>query len=269
MQYSPGEYIALTRQLEDPTDSTTRYVQAYVYKYKGGGVGVLLATLELVDKGSQRFEYLYQTPQDSDPYSLNIIIKVFSDSGYTAESTRYERTYQTYLIAERWGLMYGGGGGGGSDISYDKVRKIVKEEIEKIPKQIQKEVNFNPILDAVDELDKNISYFFKTFKIPEPEKIDLEPIVRAIDNTKKEIKNIKIPESEKVNLSPILSGLDDIERKLISKNDNQTDEINNQFKENVEKGFKEIKEEIKNVSFVTLKADIPEKKEQSKRRIFV
>lgn len=288
LQINQNEFIPITRNLEDSTDSGTNYVQASIYKFKGNNAGVLLTTLNLTDRGNQKFETAFQAPSDADDYFLEIIIKVFTDSGYTLENARYERTQEKYLVATRWGMMYRGGGGAG--VNYDLIKKIIRQEIEKVPKPVQEKINFNPVLNAIGKIE-----------IPEPTEIDLNPLLEAIRNVKEEIGAIKIPKPEKLNLTPVLVALDNLGKTLpqtiesIMTGLNQKDafqtligsfekEIGNtitkQFKDKMindtvakiqdemKKSCERFIDEIKNVSFITLKTT-PEKKELVKQRQFV
>lgn len=210
-QLRPAETLPISRQLEDPTDGGTRYLRVYIYKKKGKSEE-LLATLDMTDESGQRFTSYYQAPQDSDPYYLNVIIKVFDDSGYTTESMRYARTEQTYLVAERWGLQFQGGG---ASVSYDKIRRIIQEEVEKLPKPTSpKEIDLKAISKEIREVDNNI----KGIAIPKQEKLDLDPVLRTIKEIKGMVLAIHMPKPEKLDLSPIskeMTGMAEIMNKLI------------------------------------------------------
>ena len=266
MQYSPGEYIALSRQLEDPNDLTTRFVRAYVRKKKGTG-DVLLATLDMEDQSGQRFTYAYQCPQDSDFYTLNVVIKVFDDSSYLVESNRYERREQDYEIAERWGKQFGGFTGPGSDIDYGRLRKIVKEEVKNTPKTEIKEVDLKPLMRSLEDVNRSVKNIdipevkFPEIKIPEQKKPDLEPILRSLNKVQSEVKNIKIPEND---LSPILTGLRNIIGDFLN-NINKTHSFN---QKDLTDKFEELKKDIKSVTFVTLRQEETKPEPVKKQRIF-
>ena len=212
IQIQPAEYLPITRQLADPSDTTTYYVRAYIYKRTSGGAESLLATVDLVDKTGQRFTYNYQTPDDSDPYYLSIVTKVFTDSGYTSESPLYYRTEQTYLVAMRWGLQFGGGGG--ASVDYEKIGKMIREAISNIPKtkeiKLPKEFDGRPLWEAIKDVENRI----KRIKIPEQEKLNVLPILRAIKEVQEQVEAIKIPEPEKVDLQPAMNGLTKLAEEL-------------------------------------------------------
>ena len=267
MQVNPGEYIAITRQLEDPSDTTTRYVKAYIYKYKGDSTGVLLGSQNLTDKGSQLFAGTYQAGQDSDPYTIHIILKVFDDSSCLVESNRYERSNLNYLISERWGKQFGGFTGPGSDIDYGRLRKIVKEEVKNTPKTEIKEVDLKPLMRSLEDVNRSVKNInipevkFPEIKIPEQKKPDLEPILRSLNKVQSEVKNIKIPEND---LSPILTGLRNIIGDFLN-NINKTHSFN---QKDLTDKFEELKKDIKSVTFVTLRQEETKPEPVKKQRIF-
>ena len=269
MQYSPGEYIALSRQLEDPNDLTTRFVRAYVRKKKGTG-DVLLATLDMEDQSGQRFTYAYQCPQDSDFYTLNVVIKVFDDSSYLVESNRYERREQDYEIAERWGKQFGGFTGPGSDIDYGRLRKIVKEEVKNTPKTEIKEVDLKPLMRSLEDVNRNIKNIdIPEVKFPEQDKVNLKPVVDAIEEVKRSVTMIDIPEPEKLNLDPVLSELDTIKSELEKANYKKVLEAIEKIKEEIRKGtVSNIKKKFEKM-FAETETGIEEEKEPIKpKRIF-
>ena len=202
IQIQPAEYLPITRQLADPSDTNTYYVRAYIYKRTGGGAESLLATVNLVDKTGQRFTYNYQTPDDSDPYYLSIVTKVFTNAGYTTESPLYYRTEQTYLIAMRWGLQFGGGGG--TSVDYGKIEKMIKGAMKDLPKAKEIKIpDIKPLFEAIRNVESQVS----RIRIPEQEKLNILPVMRAVEEVGKQVKAIKIPEPEKVDLNPVISEL--------------------------------------------------------------
>jgi len=211
MQIEPRKIYPIVRNLEDPTDTDTHYVRAFVYK---PDTDELLDTLSLVDKGGQRFVYNYEIPGDpgGQGYFLHIVVKVYDDSGYATESTRYERTQEEILVKEEKISL---GGGGGADISYKKIQEIVKNELEKLPKpEPQKEINLKEVLIALAIAKKEIESkipSFKDIEFPKQEKIDLNPVLKAIAN-------IRIPEPESIDYNRLsfefVNGIDEVKTLL-------------------------------------------------------
>lgn len=256
LQIKPGEYLPIEVQLKDPTDSGTRYVRAYIRKMRGSS-DTLLDTVDLTDNGSQRFTYSYQVPDDSDAYFLCITIKVFDDSGYTTESKRYAREHFTYLVAERWGLYYGHGGG--VEVDYDKIRKMIREEVGKTPKG--EKINLSPLLDALMDVNKSIKAikFPEPPVIPKPEKVDFKPVIKAVEKVQDEVRAIKMPQTD---LGPILKGIETAFTAILK----QFTNISKEDKKELAEKFQALKDEFKSVTFVKMREEKPPP--LKKRKIF-
>lgn len=125
MQLKPQEQFAVVRQLSDPFDTGTYYVQA---KIRNAHDDTLLATLNLSDKGNQRFRSDWQVPADpsGEGFYIDIETIVYTNSGYSTVSDVYGRENAVYLVQERQVPPFGGGGG---DVSYDKVGAVVRAAI--------------------------------------------------------------------------------------------------------------------------------------------
>lgn len=222
MQIQGGEQFVITRQLEDPTDSNTYYVKALVRKANDDS---LIDTINLTDKGEQRFRGNFDVPQYTDPTYVTITTEVYTDSGYTTESNLYARVEETFLIQQRWSMAMGGAGG--SDINYKKIREIITEEINKIEKPelknitnnktvIEKtEMNLMPILNLFQDIQESI----KTIQNKKEKDVNLLPITKDIlrieENISKAIKGI-----EKTDLSAILTDLKAIKDSIKESDDN-------------------------------------------------
>ena len=160
-------------------------------------------------------------------------------------------------MADRWGLQFGSGGG--ADIDYKRLRKIVKEEVENLPKtKALKPINLSPLLRALEDVNKGI----RNIKMPEQEKVDFTPLIRAMERVEAEVRKIKIPEPEKLDLSPILNFLRKIEE--------QRDVKWKIFGEDYEKFVKHLKsftDRLTKGFFIKMPAGEEEK--PKKRRIFI
>ena len=182
MQLHPRETFTITHQLNNPAYITdTAYVRAVIRNAK---TDATLATKDLTDKGSGRFTVEYLVPADvsGQGFWISIVTTVYSDSGYTTQSQNYGVEANTYLVQERVNTNLGIGGGG-SDISYKKIREIVKEEIDKIniPEPIPfpkiKDVDvIGPISVLKKEIDKKID------SIIFPEFPSFDSIIEKIDS---------------------------------------------------------------------------------------
>jgi hypothetical protein len=140
MQLSPREQFTITRQLQNPFITDTQYVRAVVRNAKTDAV---IATIDLEDKGSQRFSKVWLVPADVSGmgFWISIVTSVYADDVYSVRSQNYGDEENTYLVQERYNRNIGGGVG--PDIDYKKIRKIIKEEValieneEKEPKVIE------------------------------------------------------------------------------------------------------------------------------------
>jgi len=166
MQLKPQEQFAVVRQLSDPFDSGTYYVQA---KIRNAHDDTLLATLNLSDKGGQRFRSDWQVPADTsgEGFYIDIETIVYTDSGYSTVSDVYGRENAVYLVQDRATPPFGAGGG--PDIDYKRLgnmlRGILKEQ--------------EPV------------------KVPRPQKVDLtgteERILGAVNDVLSAVQGIEVP----------------------------------------------------------------------------
>src|SRR3712207_5094711 len=120
MTLNPLEEFVIARQLNDPADTNTYYVQAVIRNAKTDAV---IATVNLDNKGSQRFTKTWQVVQDPTGLGLYVTITttVYTDSSYSTKSTTYGVEQHEHLIQDRinpWLRT-----GGGADVDYKRVRK--------------------------------------------------------------------------------------------------------------------------------------------------
>lgn len=193
IQLTPGEQFVIARQITDPADSTTYYIRAYIRRLSDDS---LIDTVNLTDKGDQRFRGNWSVANYPDPTYISILTKTFTDSGYTAESQDKARVEETYLIQPRWSQALGAGGGGGASVNYKKIQEIFDEVLKKYPGPV---VNIN---------NKNIEKAIKDIrfpKIPEQKETDLSGVTFTLNEVEKniieKIDNIYIPE---VDLKPMM-----------------------------------------------------------------
>lgn len=232
LQLNPQKNFPIVRQLSDPSDTGTYYLRAYV---RDSQDGTLLDTVDLEDKGTQRFVGIYRTPADpsGEGRFIDVNVRVFTDSGYTTESTKYGRTVDTFLVIKQYNPVYGGGGGGYTD--YNKIKKIVRKETKK---QVSK------IKIPKPPKQKDVSPIVKT------EKVDLGAIQASIKGVRDAIDNI--PKPEKVDFRGVYTKLENITKKVRE----MLESLNKERKADaakIKKGFDELLEEIRNVTFVTLR----------------
>lgn len=208
-QLNPGENFYITRQIDDVNDVTTYYVRAVIRRADTDAIIQVNGNnyVNLTDQGSQRFRIAWHVPQiDSSGEGLYITIttSVYTDSGYSTLSTTYATSEETHLIQSRMSLGRMGGAFGGADINYKKVRQIFREELDKIPKpEVTKEFDPKAILEGIQRVESGI----KGIKIPEQEKVDLEPILEALEGIKTGVE--AIPQPEPVDFTPLMQRFDE------------------------------------------------------------
>lgn len=209
IQIRPSSTFPIVRQIANPTDATTYYVQAVV---RDSVSGVTLDTVNLVDQGNQRFTYNYSAPQDGSGFGryIDVTTTVYSDSEYTTRTGIYADENQTYVVKEYTGNL-GGAGSGGSDINYKKIRALLKEVIDEQEKVEMPEMpEQKDLMPAIAALESRIVGAISALPKPEkPEKIDLAPVLEKIDEA---INTFLIAIDQKevtpeTDLSPILNAL--------------------------------------------------------------
>lgn len=199
MQLHPREQFTIVRQIEDHTDSNTYYVQAVVRNAKTDAV---IDTVNLVARGGQRYSQNWLVPVDGSGqgFYISILTTVYEDSGHTSKSALYGEKIDIYLVQERMNVNFSGGGGG-SDIDYKKVRKIIQEELEKLPpypetpktitkteivtKEIVKEVKVPHIVEKVVVKEVNVPQIVEKIKevdrvVEVESSVDLNPIQKQL-----------------------------------------------------------------------------------------
>jgi hypothetical protein len=214
LQLSPGEYFGLVRELADPNDSGTYYVQA---KMRNARTDALLDTINLTNQGSGRFQAQWQVPSTtSDALYIAITTTVYTDSGYTTFSDTYSRESETYLVYPR--IMHFGGGGG--RWSYRRFEEILAAALAKMIAEMalliaaRKELTLaeieaiivanKPAIPVVDFLP--IIEAIRGIKFPDQIPVDLRPVIDAIEKK-------PVTEIPKADYAEILSAIKNIKIK--------------------------------------------------------
>lgn len=218
MILKPNEIFPIVRQLNDPNDSGTYYVQA---KVRNAETDALLATVNLSDKGNQRFTYQYTVPADTsgEGFYIDIETIVYTNSGYTTIAEVYGRENRDYLVQERQVPPFGGGGG---DVSYQKIRTVLQEEIKGAK---GKDVDLSSIETRLEAIESRLN----GIKIPEYKQTDISAVIEAVRGAQREIqgsiKAIPAPkEAEPIDFEPIIKTVRDIGEEVKDK----VDEMKNQ-----------------------------------------
>lgn len=176
MNVNPNANLRIVRQLSDPYDVGTNYVRAVV---RNSATGSVLETLDLTDEGSQRFSGFHHTSADPSGvgFYIDVTTTVYTDAGYTTKSENYQVETNTYHVIQQFGPGMGLGGIG-ADVNYEKVRRIVQEELAKlvIPEPVTPP-DLTPVLLGVEQrLTKSVG----AIKIPEQKEVDLEPVMQEV-----------------------------------------------------------------------------------------
>ena len=228
LQINPGEYMAIVRQLADPNDTGTYYVQA---KVRNARTDALLDTVNLTDRGGQRFSLEYLAPSlSSDALYISISTRVYTDSGYTTLSDAYGQEIETYLVDMRSKHLGGGGGG----ISADYFRKILREILAEVIKPVEP-VDLKPLMAAIKAAGKRepaltlaeIESIVLKHKIV-PQRVDHSAVLKAIES-------IVIPEHVPTDLAPVLDAIANIPEQVPTDLSPVIDEIKNHAAFNLEK----------------------------------
>lgn len=245
MQINSSEKFPIVRKLSDPSDTSTYYVQAVI---RNSITGDTIGTTNLEDTGGQRFVALYVAPTDVSGQGLwiDVVTKVYSDSGYTTQDTIYADETETYLVQERFNhnLANQFGGPVGPDIDYKKIKKIVDEAI-----GTPKEVDLSQVNNKLDVIESKI----KPIEIP---KSDFSSIVNAITDIKSYLKSV--PGIDKVDFTSVISKIDELKSEIEEREmekDSRMEEREMERKGNGEKSqedkkkyHEELKGEIKKLS---------------------
>lgn len=152
----PSEYFTVVRQLHDHTDTNTYFVRAVI---RNARTDALISTVELTDRGDRRFSQEWQVPVDPSGlgFYISVLSTVYTDAGFTSKADNYGEEMNTYLVDER-GTGFVGVGGGGAEVDYDKVRRIIREEIEaKEDPEPAEPVDLSPVSRSIESLISSIA----------------------------------------------------------------------------------------------------------------
>lgn len=213
MQIEPQVTLPLVYNLVNPFDSTTYFVRAVIVDSL---TGTTIATKNLSSQGNGRYTSSISAPQDPTGFGrhIDVVISVYTDSGYTAYSRSYERRIDKYLIRAVTKTF---GGGGGTDVDYEKIRtmlsgfvKTLSERLDIVLEKIPHATDLSSVYQGIEALKKLI----EAIDIPEytPEKLDLTP---ALDSVNKlgvilsgKMEGMKPKEQDPVDLSPITNAIE-------------------------------------------------------------
>lgn len=209
----PQRNFTVVRQIGNHTDAATYYVQAVI---RNAYTDAVIDTLQLTDRGSQRFSKNWQVPADptGEGMDISIVTSVYTDSGYTTKSENYSDEEQTYIIEDK----EVGGRGGGSGVDARTIRRILKEEIT-ASKEVETEETEDkkedmPMLGGMShemtkpdfsEITEAIARLEVALKPKEVKPVDFKPILKELEAVKGMIAEKEVtPETD---LTPVLDRL--------------------------------------------------------------
>lgn len=207
----PQANFTVVRQISNHLDTDTNYVQAVI---RNASTDAIIDTIQLDNKGGQRFTKNWQVPADTSGqgFYVSIVTSVYTDSGYTTKNGNYGDEEATYLVQERV-LRLGGAGGG---IDAYTVRKIVQEEMAKLPKPDPVSIpEPKELVDRTDEVLRAIADA-KASIPPAPviPKTDFAPVLRAVSDVRQAVLDKEV--TPPTDLTPILSALTDTKSVIVS-----------------------------------------------------
>jgi len=205
MTLNPQEEFVISRQLNDPADVGTNYVRAYIRNAK---TDALITTLNLDDKGSQRFTKTWQVAPDPTGLGLYITVttQVFTDSGYTTPSTVYGVEQHEHLVQDRLNPFLRNAVSG-PDVDYKRIKKLLDEAIAAIPKAEKPQpVDLIPLSEGFQAVIQEI----RDIKFPESKHVDLGPVITKLGTLERAITSIKIPKTDLTATNKLIEAKNDV-----------------------------------------------------------
>lgn len=213
LSLQPQANFTIVRQIANHLDTDINYVRAVI---RNAYTDEIIATLDLTDKGAQRFKKDWQVPADTSGqgFFVSVVTSVYTDNGYTAKNANYGDEETTYLVQDRLTRLGGGGG-----IDAWTVRRILKEELSQLPQpepvKIPKPVKYDMRWDEVLEAIKGVKF--------EQKETDLAPVISRLNEAIKSVQDKEVtPEAD---LAPVLTALQDLKAQLIEAMDAKEDII--------------------------------------------
>lgn len=237
MNLQPQGYFTIVRQIANHLDTDTNYVRAVI---RNAFTDATIDTLNLTDKGSQRFKKDWLVPADpsGQGFYISIITSVYSDSGYTTKNSSYGDEENTYLVQERVLNRHAGGG-----VDAYTVRQIVRQELDKLPKPDI--IEFPQQKDPIDRTDEIIRAI--EANKPKIKETDLKPIISKLDAIAQAVQEKEI--TPVTDLTPVQSDVQAI-KGAVAEGINRIVTVVTGIENTVaEKAAAAVKEEMNNVSW--------------------
>ena len=257
----PNQQFPFVWQLGDPADTNTNYVQIVVSYSASSKV---ITTLNLTDKGNQKFVGSFLVPSDitGNGYYLDIKISIYSDSGYTTLSPNYPIASIQYFVNTPISAMAFNGGGDGIDEGtlIKILEKMLGKHIGglKFPKYEQKEIDFSPLYnkhDMVIEMLMNHSKYHKNTHA-------------MIDSVHQTIKGRPVFEkSEPTDLYPAIEGIQNLSKSLADLEE-RLSKRHADFEKALDKRHSDLAESMKKDTSEHISAEVKKTISEMKGEIF-
>ena len=238
IQINPSSPFPIVRQLQDPNDTTTRYVQAVV---RNAMNGLVVLRTNLIDQGGQRFTKVIQSPADplGSGTFYDVTTVVFDDPIYSQPSIQYGMENETVLIQQR--ATNFGGGYSASDVSIESIEKLIKSSISELNVKgdtKHENVDLDPVIKEIRAMGANMEH-------TETKDIDFSPItdslnrvLDAIGTIPKEHKEFDISGVDST-VKSLRSDIDDVRREY-SKTTQYINKHTDESVNAIEKSIQEI-----------------------------
>ncbi len=272
----PQAAFTVVRQLANHLDTDTYYVRAVI---RNAYNDEIIETLDLTDRGGQRFSQNWQVAPDVSGFGfyVSIVTSVYTDAGYTTKSENYGDEENTYLVQDRIKPQRGGGGGG---VDSRTIRKILREELEAMKEAETKDsaetetedaeteddaMPFAEILARLDAIKEGVSRPF-----PEQKDVDFAPLLKSLDAVKQSIVDKEV--TPQTDLEPVLeairalsdkfdSTIDALAQSLDMSQEQSTGDLND-IKESIPKLVEEVlKKATFNIAATEATMTMPKQKE--------
>src|SRR3954451_7251835 len=95
----PQQWFTVVRQIANHLDADTNYVRAVI---RNAYTDAIVATLDLDNKGGQRFTKNWRVPADpsGQGFYVSIVTSVYTDAGYTTKNENYGDEENTYFVSD-------------------------------------------------------------------------------------------------------------------------------------------------------------------------
>jgi len=92
------------------------------------------------------------------------------------------------------------------DIDYKRIKKVVKEELDDLPKPKEPHFDTTPIIDALQGLYTEV----RNIKFPEQKEIDLKPLTGKLEVLQQSVNNIDIPTTDLTETNKLIEAKNDV-----------------------------------------------------------